>query len=348
MTSPVRWNLWDRCRSWYYRQFYWSEQQRADYALDNVLPAHPHLRAIEDRIKSIQAKPSPPEGSFEAWDRSEAISSLTSSYEAKRSELERALLGHTEVDSAEADPAEPYTPAGVACDMILGETDEESMRRVASMNPKVIEELIDTPISVDRAPSLFSTEEETADSVPQAAQVGNRTSEVDPHLDDASKGLPRTVQKFSFQKWQNFLLEFDAHITFCDYAFTFQTSQPPKIDPAVQRVLDGHALDTAAAVFAIRGGAVFGWWLDDYHNYLTIAMTETEGAHCNHLAVISLGQDSASPSTASGADVTDTQALLNDYVERKSRPPSGTLQAKRARLLKKLSDLVGSSKSRKD
>jgi hypothetical protein len=160
---------------------------------------------------------------------------------------------------------------------------------------------------------------------------------------------PLTAQTYGLQKWRDFLLEFDADITFFDYRSTFQRFEPFKIAPAVQRVLDGHTIDTASAVFAIRDGAIFGWWLDDFHNYLTIAMTEAEGAPCNHLAVISLGQDSASPSTTGSAvpssEVAATQVALNDYLERKAQRPSPQLQAKRARLLNKLYDLFRSSAS---
>lgn len=42
-------------------------------------------------------------------------------------------------------------------------------------------------------------------------------------------------------------------------------------------------------------------------------------------------------------EVQKSQELLNEYLERKARPPSREVQEKRARLLKKLSELASSA-----
>ena len=91
MPKPVRWNMWDRSRAWYYRRFHWSAADRADYKLRLLLAGQPELRAIENRITAIQARPRPPEGSFEAWDRSESISYLAHKYESTLVKLAMAL-----------------------------------------------------------------------------------------------------------------------------------------------------------------------------------------------------------------------------------------------------------------
>jgi len=62
----------------------------ADLQCTDVL-SHPELRMIEKRIKAIQEKPPLPKGSFEAWERSEAVFSLIALYEAKRAELKQRL-----------------------------------------------------------------------------------------------------------------------------------------------------------------------------------------------------------------------------------------------------------------
>jgi hypothetical protein len=43
------------------------------------------------------------------------------------------------------------------------------------------------------------------------------------------------------------------------------------------------------------------------------------------------------------SEVQKSQDLLNEYLERKARPPSPELQEKQARLLKKLSELTPSA-----
>jgi hypothetical protein len=77
----------DAIRAWFYRRFYWSAVQRAQYALDRALEPHPDLRALEAKIKTLQASPQPAALSSEAFVRSEKLNGLIDQYESKRREL---------------------------------------------------------------------------------------------------------------------------------------------------------------------------------------------------------------------------------------------------------------------
>jgi hypothetical protein len=99
--------------------------------------------------------------------------------------------------------------------------------------------------------------------------------------------MRRIDEPYTLKEWQAFLQEFDARVAFHNYPAAFQGSTRFAILPQLSKVLDEAKEQQTSAVFAVRNGSVDGFWLDDFHNYIAILMTEKDGAPVDHVAVMS-------------------------------------------------------------
>jgi len=116
---------------------------------------------------------------------------------------------------------------------------------------------------------------------------------------------------------------FDPGVTFHDYASAFRDSGPYRVAPQVKNIIESYTLELDCAVFAVRDGAVFGWWLDDRHAYLALELPGAAGGPNGDIEIISLARPA--------------------FSEVAAPTPSPPLEVKLARLLDKIADLSSST-----
>ena len=105
----------------------------------------------------------------------------------------------------------------------------------------------------------------------------------------------------SLEYWREFMLSFYPGITFHDYASAFRRPDPFRMTTEVEHTVSGYTVELDSTEFAIQDGAVFGWWLDEYHAYVVKELPGPVGVSGDNVEIISFGQ-SPTPSSAPGSD----------------------------------------------
>jgi len=134
------------------------------------------------------------------------------------------------------------------------------------------------------------------------------------------------MEPYNSEVWCRFMRSFDPGVTFHDYASAFRDSGPYRVAPQVKNIIESYTLELDCAVFAVRDGAVFGWWLDDRHAYLALELPGAAGGPNGDIEIISLARPA--------------------FSEVAAPTPSPPLEVKLARLLDKIADLSSSTPSR--